>query len=64
MCENGLHAKTKNPPDVVSLEPEDTIHLAEIEIDLAGCCNLIGGYLYLPNQIWEIGFDFAKSIMP
>lgn len=26
-------------------------------------CKLIGGYLYLANQVWEIGFNFAKSFM-
>jgi hypothetical protein len=36
------------------------IHSAEI--DLNRFCDLIGGYLYLANQVREIGFDFAKSI--
>jgi hypothetical protein len=39
------------------------IHLAESETDLTRSCDLmIGGYLYLANQVWESGFDFAESI--
>lgn len=38
------------------------IHLAEIEVNLTRFCDLIGSFLYLANQVREIGFDFAKSI--
>jgi hypothetical protein len=37
------------------------IHSAEVEIDLTRLCDMIGGCLYLANQVREIGFDSAKS---
>jgi hypothetical protein len=42
---------------------EAPARLAQSETGLTILCNLIGGYLYLANQVWESGFDFAKSIM-
>jgi mannose/fructose-specific phosphotransferase system component IIA len=38
------------------------IHLAESETGLITFCDLIGGYLYLANQVEESGFDSAEWI--
>jgi hypothetical protein len=38
------------------------IYSDEIEAGLTRFCDLIVGYLYLVNQVYESGFDFAKSI--
>jgi hypothetical protein len=35
------------------------IRLAEIETGLTRFCELIGGYLYLVNRVWESDFDFC-----
>jgi hypothetical protein len=41
---------------------KNVIDLAKLKSVSPWFRELIGGYLQLANQVWQIGFDFAKSI--